>query len=344
MSEITLTEKDRELATSYGQKLDIKSSASILQYGADAQRKITSFSDATLEKVRSRELGEIGDMIGNLMAQLKDFTADQDAGNLLERLFKKTKRYIDVLKARYAKAEANVNKIVAVLEDHQVVLLKDITMLDKMYEMNLDYIKELALYIEGGRAKLNELKETKLVELRDKAKESKLPEDAQAANDFANMLDRVEKKIYDLEITRNIAVQMAPQIRLIQNNNNLLTEKIQTTLINTIPLWKNQMVLSLSITHSQNAMKAQRAVTDMTNELLLKNAESLKQGSIDIAKESERGIVDIETLRTTNESLINTLDEILRIQEEGKAKRKEAETELNRIEEQLKNKLLEFKN
>ncbi|HPB16118.1 MAG: toxic anion resistance protein [Clostridia bacterium] len=344
MSEITLTEKDRELATSYGQKLDIKSSASILQYGADAQRKITSFSDATLEKVRSRELGEIGDMIGNLMAQLKDFTADQETGNLLERLFKKTKRYIDVLKARYAKAEANVNKIVAVLEDHQVVLLKDITMLDKMYEMNLDYIKDLALYIEGGRAKLNELKETKLVELRDKAKESKLPEDAQAANDFANMLDRVEKKIYDLEITRNIAVQMAPQIRLIQNNNNLLTEKIQTTLINTIPLWKNQMVLSLSITHSQNAMKAQRAVTDMTNELLLKNAESLKQGSIDIAKESERGIVDIETLRTTNESLINTLDEILRIQEEGKAKRKEAETELNRIEEQLKNKLLEFKN
>lgn len=344
MSEITLTEKDRELATSYGQKLDIKSSASILQYGADAQRKITSFSDATLEKVRSRELGEIGDMIGNLMAQLKDFTADQETGNLLERLFKKTKRYIDALKARYAKAEANVNKIVAVLEDHQVVLLKDITMLDKMYEMNLDYIKDLALYIEGGRAKLNELKETKLVELRDKAKESKLPEDAQAANDFANMLDRVEKKIYDLEITRNIAVQMAPQIRLIQNNNNLLTEKIQTTLINTIPLWKNQMVLSLSITHSQNAMKAQRAVTDMTNELLLKNAESLKQGSIDIAKESERGIVDIETLRTTNESLINTLDEILRIQEEGKAKRKEAETELNRIEEQLKNKLLEFKN
>ncbi|HOD93004.1 MAG TPA: toxic anion resistance protein [Clostridia bacterium] len=344
MSEITLTEKDRELANSYGQKLDIKSSTSILQYGADAQRKITSFSDATLEKVRSRELGEIGDMIGNLMAQLKDFTADQETGNLFERLFKKTKRYIDVLKARYAKAEANVNKIVAVLEDHQVVLLKDITMLDKMYEMNLDYIKELALYIEGGRARLNELKETKLVELREKAKESKLPEDAQAANDFSNMLDRVEKKIYDLEITRNIAVQMAPQIRLIQNNNNLLSEKIQTTLINTIPLWKNQMVLSLSITHSQNAMKAQRAVTDMTNELLLKNAESLKQGSIDIAKESERGIVDIETLRTTNESLINTLDEILRIQEEGKAKRKEAETELNKIEEQLKNKLLEFKN
>lgn len=344
MSEITLTEKDRELANSYGQKLDIKSSTSILQYGADAQRKITSFSDATLEKVRSRELGEIGDMIGNLMAQLKDFTADQETGNLFERLFKKTKRYIDVLKARYAKAEVNVNKIVAVLEDHQVVLLKDITMLDKMYEMNLDYIKELALYIEGGRARLNELKETKLVELREKAKESKLPEDAQAANDFSNMLDRVEKKIYDLEITRNIAVQMAPQIRLIQNNNNLLSEKIQTTLINTIPLWKNQMVLSLSITHSQNAMKAQRAVTDMTNELLLKNAESLKQGSIDIAKESERGIVDIETLRTTNESLINTLDEILRIQEEGKAKRKEAETELNKIEEQLKNKLLEFKN
>ncbi len=344
MSEITLTEKDRELAATYGQKLDIKSSASILQYGADAQRKITSFSDATLEKVRSKELGEIGEMIGSLMAQLKDFTADQEAGGFIERLFKKTKRYIDVLKARYAKAEANVNKIVAVLEDHQVVLLKDITMLDKMYEMNLDYIKELALYIEGGRAKLTELKETKLVELRDKAKESKLPEDAQAANDFANMLDRVEKKIYDLEITRNIAVQMAPQIRLIQNNNNLLTEKIQTTLINTIPLWKNQMVLSLSITHSQNAMKAQRAVTDMTNELLLKNAESLKQGSIDVAKESERGIVDIETLRVTNESLISTLDEILRIQEEGKAKRKEAETELNRIEEQLKNKLLEFKN
>lgn len=344
MSEITLTEKDRELALEYGQKLDIKSSASILQYGADAQRKITSFSDATLEKVRSRELGEIGDMIGSLMAQLKDFTADQDSSGFFERIFKKTKRYIDVLKARYAKAEANVSKIVAVLEDHQVVLLKDITMLDKMYEMNLDYIKDLALYIEGGKAKLNELRETKLVELRDKAKQSQLPEDAQAANDFANMLDRVEKKIYDLEITRNIAVQMAPQIRLIQNNNNLLTEKIQTTLINTIPLWKNQMVLTLSITHSQNAMKAQRAVTDMTNELLLKNAESLKQGSIDIAKESERGIVDIETLRTTNESLINTLDEILRIQEEGKTKRKEAEAELNKIEEQLKNKLLEFKN
>lgn len=344
MNEITLTEKDRELAISYGDKLDIKSSASILQYGADAQRKITTFSDATLEKIRSKELGEIGDMIGNLMAQLKDFTADQESGNFLERLFKRTKRYIDVLKARYAKVEANVNKIVAVMEDHQVVLMKDITMLDKMYEMNLDYVKELALYIEGGRAKHKELKDTKLVELRKKAKETNLPEDAQAANDFANMLDRVEKKIYDLEITRNIAVQMAPQIRLIQNNNTLLTEKIQTTLINTIPLWKNRMVLSLSITHSQNAMKAQRAVTDMTNELLLKNAEMLKQSSVDIAKESERGIVDIETLKATNESLITTLEEIIRIQEEGKAKRKEAEKELDRIEEQLKNKLLEFKN
>ncbi|HHT94959.1 MAG TPA: toxic anion resistance protein [Clostridia bacterium] len=344
MNEITLTEKDRELALSYGEKLDIKSSASILQYGADAQRKITTFSDATLEKIRSKELGEIGDMIGNLMAQLKDFTADRESGNFLERLFRKTKRYIDVLKARYTKVEANVNKIVAVMEDHQVVLMKDITMLDKMYEMNLDYIKELALYIEGGRAKHKELKETKLVELRKKAKETNLPEDAQAANDFANMLDRVEKKIYDLEITRNIAVQMAPQIRLIQNNNTLLTEKIQTTLINTIPLWKNRMVLTLSITHSQNAMKAQRAVTDMTNELLLKNAEMLKQSSVDIAKESERGIVDIETLKATNESLITTLEEILRIQEEGKAKRKEAEKELDRIEEQLKSKLLEFKN
>jgi len=278
------------------------------------------------------------------MAQLKDFTADQESGNFLERLFKRTKRYIDVLKARYAKVEANVNKIVAVMEDHQVVLMKDITMLDKMYEMNLDYVKELALYIEGGRAKHKELKDTKLVELRKKAKETNLPEDAQAANDFANMLDRVEKKIYDLEITRNIAVQMAPQIRLIQNNNTLLTEKIQTTLINTIPLWKNRMVLSLSITHSQNAMKAQRAVTDMTNELLLKNAEMLKQSSVDIAKESERGIVDIETLKATNESLITTLEEIIRIQEEGKAKRREAEKELDRIEEQLKNKLLEFKN
>lgn len=344
MNEITLTEKDREFAISYGDKLDIKSSASILQYGADAQRKITTFSDATLEKIRSKELGEIGDMIGNLMAQLKDFTADQESGNFLERLFKRTKRYIDVLKARYAKVEANVNKIVAVMEDHQVVLMKDITMLDKMYEMNLDYVKELALYIEGGRAKHKELKDTKLVELRKKAKETNLPEDAQAANDFANMLDRVEKKIYDLEITRNIAVQMAPQIRLIQNNNTLLTEKIQTTLINTIPLWKNRMVLSLSITHSQNAMKAQRAVTDMTNELLLKNAEMLKQSSVDIAKESERGIVDIETLKATNESLITTLEEIIRIQEEGKAKRREAEKELDRIEEQLKNKLLEFKN
>ena len=344
MNEITLTEKDRELAISYGDKLDIKSSASILQYGADAQRKITTFSDATLEKIRSKELGEIGDMIGNLMAQLKDFTADQESGNFLERLFKRTKRYIDVLKARYAKVEANVNKIVAVMEDHQVVLMKDITMLDKMYEMNLDYVKELALYIEGGRAKHKELKDTKLVEQRKKAKETNLPEDAQAANDFANMLDRVEKKIYDLEITRNIAVQMAPQIRLIQNNNTLLTEKIQTTLINTIPLWKNRMVLSLSITHSQNAMKAQRAVTDMTNELLLKNAEMLKQSSVDIAKESERGIVDIETLKATNESLITTLEEIIRIQEEGKAKRREAEKELDRIEEQLKNKLLEFKN
>ena len=344
MNEITLTEKDRELAISYGDKLDIKSSASILQYGADAQRKITTFSDATLEKIRSKELGEIGDMIGNLKAQLKDFTADQESGNFLERLFKRTKRYIDVLKARYAKVEANVNKIVAVMEDHQVVLMKDITMLDKMYEMNLDYVKELALYIEGGRAKHKELKDTKLVELRKKAKETNLPEDAQAANDFANMLDRVEKKIYDLEITRNIAVQMAPQIRLIQNNNTLLTEKIQTTLINTIPLWKNRMVLSLSITHSQNAMKAQRAVTDMTNELLLKNAEMLKQSSVDIAKESERGIVDIETLKATNESLITTLEEIIRIQEEGKAKRREAEKELDRIEEQLKNKLLEFKN
>lgn len=344
MSQITLTEKDRELAVQYGEKLDIKSSASILQYGADAQRKITSFSDATLEKVRTRELGEIGDMIGELMSELKDFTADQENAGFFERLFKKTKRYIDVLKARYDKAESNVNKIVAVLEDHQILLLKDITMLDKMYEMNLDYIKDLALYIEGGKEKLKELQDTKLVELRETAKQTQLPQDAQAANDFANMLDRVEKKIYDLEITRNIAIQMAPQIRLIQNNNNMLTEKVQTTLINTIPLWKNQMVLALSLSHSQNAMEAQRAVTDMTNKLLLKNAESLKQGTIDVAKESERGIVDIETLRTTNESLISTLDELLRIQEEGRAREKEAELELGKIEEQLKNKLLDFKN
>ncbi|MFA7673210.1 MAG: toxic anion resistance protein [Clostridia bacterium] len=344
MTEKNLTEKDMDLALQYGQKLDIKSSASILQYGADAQRKISSFSDATLEKVQTKDLGEVGDMISTLMAELKDFTSDQDNPNFFEKLFKKAKNYIDVLQARYAKAESNVNKVCAMLEDHQIVLLKDITMLDKMYDMNLDYIKELALYVEGGKIKLNELRETKLVELRNIAAESKLPEDAQAANDFANMLDRVEKKIYDLEITRNIAIQMAPQIRLIQNNNNLLSEKIQTTLINTIPLWKNQMVLSLSITHSKTAMEAQRKVTDMTNQLLLKNAETLKQGSIDIAKESERGIVDIETLRITNESLVTTLDELLRIQEEGRAKRKEAETELAHIEEQLKNKLLDFKN
>ncbi len=342
MNEITLTEKDRELALTYGDRLDLKNSTSVLQYGADAQRKITSFSDATLEKVRSRELGEIGDMIGSLMSSLKNFTADPGDLNFFERIFKRTKNYIDVLKSRYAKAESNVNKIVASLEDHQVLLLKDITTLDKMYEMNIDYIKELALYIEGGKVKLRDLRETKLVELQEKAKQTLAPEDAQAAHDFSNMLERVDKKIHDLELTRNIAVQMAPQIRLIQNNNNLMSEKIQTTLVNTIPLWKNQMVLALTMSHSKNAMEAQKAVTDMTNELLLKNAENLKQGSIDIAKEAERGIADIETLKTTNESLISTLEEILRIQEEGRTKRREAEIELQKIEDRLKNKLLEF--
>jgi uncharacterized protein YaaN involved in tellurite resistance len=314
----------------------------VLQYGAAAQKKVSSFSESALQKVSNKDLGAVGDMMANLMVQLKGFSAEAEERGFLG-LFKKGGRKIAALKARYEKAAVNVDQIANMLEDHQVTLLKDIAVLDKMYEANLAYFKELTMYIAAGKMRLEEVRNTELAQLREKAQKTGLPEDAQAANDLANMCNRFEKKLHDLELTRNISIQMAPQIRMIQNNNSLMAEKIQSSIVNTIPLWKSQMVIALGLAHSQAAMEAQRAVSDTTNELLRKNADALKLGTIETAKESERGIVDIETLQYTNQSLISTLDEVLKIQQEGREKRRAAEAELLRIEGELKNKLLEMR-
>ena len=339
-----LTPEEQKVVVDFSKQIDITDTNTVLTYGAASQKQISDFSDSALQAVRTKDMGEVGDMLSDLVVELKGFDFDEvgETKGFLG-IKRRIKKQIEELKADYAKAEVNVDKIAEMLEKHQITLMKDTAMLDKMYDTNQAYFKELTMYILAGKQKIEECKNVTLPALQKKAEESGLPEDAQAANDFANMINRFEKKIYDLELTRMISVQMAPQIRLIQNNDAMLIEKIQTSLVNTIPLWKSQMVLALGQYHAQQAMEAQREVTDMTNALLKKNAEMLKQGSIEIAKESERGIVDIETLTHTNQMLIETLEEVQQIQKDGSVKRKEAEAELGRIEGELKQKLLNLR-
>ncbi|MBP9996496.1 MAG: toxic anion resistance protein [Lachnospiraceae bacterium] len=334
-----LTPEEQATVASYVEGIDLHDSQLVLQYGAGAQKKIADFSESALESVKTKDLGEIGDMLSGVVTELKSFDATEQKGFL--GIFKKSANRVTALKAKYDKAETNINGIVKVMENHQVTLMKDVAMLDQMYDSNLQYFKELSLYIVAGKEKIAQAKNQELPALLAVAEQTGLPEDAQAAKDYAALIDRFEKKVYDLELTRNISMQMAPQIRLIQNNDTVMSEKIQSTLVNTIPLWKSQMVIAIGLDHSQDAAKAQRDVTDATNELLRKNAEALKIASIDTAKESERGLVDIETLTQTNQSLIDTLDEVMKIQQEGRVKRAEAETELARIEDQMKQKILE---
>lgn len=342
LNDDSLSEAERKVVNDFAEKIDITNSTVVLQYGAGTQKKVADFSGAALNNIRTSDLGEVGEMVGSLVVELKGFDASSEQKKGFFGLFQKAADQIESFKARYAKAETNVDKIEGMLEQHQVTLLKDIAMFDKMYTMNLTYFKELTMYILAGKKKLAEARATQLPKLIEKAKQTNLPEDAQAARDFENMCTRFEKKLYDLELTRNISVQMAPQIRLLQNNDTMMAEKIQTSIVNTIPLWKSQMVLALGLAHSQQAIEAQQAVSEMTNALLRKNAETLKQGTIAAAKESERGIVDIETLQATNRSLIETLDEVVKIQKDGKEKRAAAEVELGRIEGELKAKLLEI--
>ena len=337
----TLNDAEKKMVSDFAQQIDIRNSAMVLSYGAQAQQKLAGFSESALGNVRTKDLGEVGDMITDLIGELKGFDADEDDKGIFG-FFKKQTNKLETLKMKYDKAEVNVEKIASMLENHQVQLFKDIAILDQMYEKNLLNFKELTMYILAGKKKLQEVRATELAELAAKAEATGKAEDAQAANDLASLCDRFEKKLHDLELTRMVSVQMGPQIRLVQNNDTLMAEKIQTTLTSTLPLWKSQMVLALGLEHSNQAMKAQREVTDMTNELLRKNAETLTMGTINVAKESERGIVDIETLKQTNNTLISTLDEVIKIQNEGRAKRREAEAELGRIEGELKQKLLEI--
>ncbi|MGG7149799.1 toxic anion resistance protein [Clostridium neonatale] len=342
LDESYLTEEEKKMVDDFVERIDINNSNSILQYGVGAQKKIADFSETALSNVKTKDLGEVGEMLSNVVNELKTFEATDEKKGFLG-IFKKPVEKFSQMKAKYDKVDGNVSKICTMLEKHQVQLLKDIAMLDKMYEINKVYFKELSMYILAGKKKLNKLQQEELPKLVERAQASGLPEDAQATNDFVSLCDRFEKKIHDLELTRMISLQMAPQIRLIQNNDSLMSEKIQSTIVNTIPLWKSQIVLALGVAHSSNAAKVQNEVTNMTNELLRKNAETLKMSTIETAKASERGIVDIETLKTTNESLITTLDEVLKIQIEGREKRKAAEAELQNIEEQLKTKLLELR-
>ena len=337
-----LSPEEQKMVEDFAARIDVANSQMVLQYGAATQKKVGDFSEAALDKVRTRDLGEVGEALASLVGELKNFDAEEEESKGFFGFFKKAGNNIDQLKTRYARAETNVERIEAMLEAHQVQLLKDIALMDKMYQMNMLYFKELTMYILAGKKKLAQVRANELQQAMDKAKASGLPEDAQAARDLADMCDRFEKKLYDLQLTRTISIQMGPQIRLLQNNDTMMAEKIQTSIVNTIPLWKSQMVLALGLAHSRQAIDAQRAVSDMTNELLKKNAAALKQGTIDTAKESERGIVDIETLQQTNKSLIETLDELARIQTEGKQKRAAAEQELGRIEGELKQKLMEL--
>ncbi len=338
-----LSPAEQAAVKAFAEKIDVLNTEQVMNYGSNAQKNISEFSEAALNSVRTKDLGEVGSMLGDLVVELQGLNFDPEEKKGFLGLFKKATQNIASLKAQYDKAEVNVDKIVESLEKHEVVLMKDISMMDKMYERNLEYMKELTMYIIAGKLKIEQLRNEELPKYQQKAQESGLPEDAQAANDFANMIGRFEKKIHDLELTRTISIQMSPQIRMIQNNDSLMAEKIRSSIVNTIPLWKSQMVLALSLYHSDQAMKAQREVTDVTNQLLTKNAQALHQGSVAIAKETERGIVDIETLKKTNQELISTLDEVRQIQDDGRAKRMQAEEELGRIEGELKQKLLDMR-
>ena len=343
LSENNLTPEEKKMVEDFAKTIDVTNSNVILTYGAAAQQKIAGFSESALKSVRTKDIGEIGEMVSNLVTELRAFSPEEESKGGFFSLFKKPANKIAAMKSKYDKAETSVDKICAQLEAHQIQLMKDVAMLDQMYQVNLNYFKELSMYILAGKRRLNEVRTTILPELMEKARQSGLPEDAQAANDMDALCNRFEKKIHDLELTRVISIQMAPQIRLVQGNDTLMTEKIQSTIVNTIPLWKSQMVLALGLSHSLDAMEAQRKVTDLTNDLLKKNADALKTATVETAKESERGIVDIETLQHTNESLISTLDEVMRIQEEGRQKRRDAEAELGRMEGELKQKLLELR-
>ena len=343
LSENNLTPEEKKMVEDFAKTIDVTNSNVILTYGAAAQQKIAGFSESALKSVRTKDMGEIGEMVSNLVTELRAFSPEEDSKGGFFSLFKKPANKIAAMKSKYDKAETSVDKICAQLEAHQIQLMKDVAMLDQMYQVNLNYFKELSMYILAGKRRLHEVRTTILPELMEKARQSGLPEDAQAANDMDALCNRFEKKIHDLELTRVISIQMAPQIRLVQGNDTLMTEKIQSTIVNTIPLWKSQMVLALGLSHSLDAMEAQRKVTDLTNDLLKKNADALKTATVETARESERGIVDIETLQHTNESLISTLDEVMRIQEEGRQKRRDAEAELGRMEGELKQKLLELR-
>jgi len=338
--EIVLTESERAQVEEFAKQIDLSNSTAILNYGAGTQKKLSDFSEKALDSVRTKDMGEVGDMITDLICQLKDFDVEEEQKGL-KALFKRGENKLASMKAKYSKVETNVNVITTELEKHETTLLKDVAMLDQMYDANLAYFKELTMYIAAGKKKLEETRSGQLAELQSKAAASGLPEDAQAAKDLAAKCDRFEKKIYDLQLTRTIALQSGPQIRMVQSSDTMMAEKIQSTIVNTIPLWKNQMVIAIGVEHSNQAAKAQREVSDMTNELLKKNADALKMATIETVKESERGIVDLETIKHTNEQLISTMDEVLRIQAEGKEKRKNAEQELGQIEQELKNKLLE---
>ena len=339
----SLSPAEQAAVRNFAEKIDIMNTEQVMHYGSNAQKNISEFSGAALGTVRTKDLGEVGNMLGDLVVELKGLNFDVEQKKGLKGLFKKSSQSIAELKASYDKAETNVDNIVDSLEKHEITLMKDISMMDKMYEKNQEYLKELTMYILAGKLRIEQLRNEELPKYKAKALETGLPEDAQAANDFSNMIGRFEKKIHDLELTRTISVQMAPQIRMIQNNDSLMAEKIRSSIMNTIPLWKSQMVLALSQYHSDQAMKAQREVTDVTNALLMKNAEALHQGSVNIAREAERGIVDIETLKKTNIELIQTLDEVRQIQDEGRAKRMQAEQELAQIEGELKQKLISMR-
>lgn len=341
--ESSLSESERKMVEDFSKEIDIGNSQLVLEYGAGIQKKMSDFSDSTLSVIRTKDLGEVGDMISNLVVELKGFDAsDEDKGIL--GFFKRGSKKTQLMRADYDKAENNVNSIVKSLENQQVTLMKDISTLDQMYDLNKNYYKEVSMYILAGKKKLADIKNKELPALSEKVRLSGLQEDAQNLNDLNNQIDRFEKKLHDLDLSRMISIQTAPQIRMVQNNNILMVEKIQSTIVNTIPLWKNQMVLALGVSHSNEAIRAQREVSNITNELLKKNADNLKMASIETAKESERGIVDIESLKHTNEALISSLDEVMKIQVESRAKRKEAENEIARLENELKNKMIEMVN
>lgn len=344
LADLQLSKQEQETVDSFWQKVDIEDANTVLQYGASAQKKVSDFSDSALSNIKTKDMGDVGKLITDLVVELKDSsTIEEEKKGFFASLFDKGKDSVERMKARFDDAGTNVDKIANALEDHQIQLLKDIALLDELYARNQVNIKEIGMYILAGRKKLQHANTVEMPKLLAKAKETGTPEDAQKANDYQQAIIRFEKKLHDLELTRQVAVQMAPQIRLVQNNDTLMAEKIQSTLVNTIPLWKNQIVLSLGISHSKQAIQAQQQVSEMTNTLLKRNAERLHQATVDTAKESERGIVDLETLQQTNQQLINTLDEVLNIQKEGRARREQASIELKRIENELTNKLMEIK-